>query len=84
MAVLRVILMAKQEKICRKVLLDVKDANLRSYAGTTVQTIPKEWLRRRELQPFFKSDLEIALVYVDGEPHIEIRRKRWTINEMSV
>jgi len=76
--------MAKQEKIHRKVLLDVKDANLRSYAGITVQTIPKEWLRHIDLRPFFKSDLEIALVYVDGEPHIEIRRKRWAVNETPV
>ena len=76
--------MAKRQKTNGKVLLDVKDANLRSYAGTTVQTIPKEWLKRIDLRPFFKSDLEIALVYVDGEPHIEIRKKRWTINEMSV
>ena len=75
--------MAKQEKNCRKVLLDVKDANLRSHAGTTIQTIPKEWLRRRELQPFFKSNLEIALILVDGEPHIEIRRKQWAMEKTS-
>jgi hypothetical protein len=82
-AVLWVIFMAKQEKARRKVLLDVKDANLRSYGGITVQTIPKEWLRRMDLRPFFRSDLEIVLVLVGGEVHIEIRRKQWALKEAS-
>jgi len=75
--------MVGQEKDSRKTLLDAKDANLRSYAGTTIQTIPKAWLRRMDLRPFFKSDIKIALVLVDGEPHIEIRRKQWALNEDS-
>lgn len=79
-----VFLMARQEKNSKEILLDVKDANLRTYAGTTVQTIPKAWFRRMDLRPFFKADLEIALVYLNGEPHIEIRKKRWIINETSV
>jgi len=75
--------MAEQEKTPKEVLLDARDANLRSYAGTTVQTIPREWLRRMDLRPFFRSDLEIALVLVGGEPHIEIRRKQWALKEAS-
>jgi len=33
--------MAEQEKTPEEILLDAKDANLRSWAGSTVQTIPK-------------------------------------------
>lgn len=72
--------MADQEKT-DEILLDAKDANLRSWAGSTVQTIPKAWLQRRDLQDFFRSDLEIALVYVAGAPHIEIRRRKWAVQE---
>ena len=79
MAGLRVVLMADQEKIPEEILLDAKNANLRSYAGSTVQTIPKSWLRRVDLQSFFNADLEIALVHAEGQPHIEIRRRQWTI-----
>jgi len=75
--------MVGQEKKPRKTLLDAKDVNLRSYAGSTIQTIPKAWLRRMDLRPFFRSDLEIALVLVHGEPHIEIRRKQWALKEAS-
>lgn len=75
-----VILLADQEKP-NEILLDAKDANLRRWAGSTVQTIPKSWLRRVDLQFFFRSDLEIALVRVAGKPHIEIRRKQWSIDE---
>jgi hypothetical protein len=75
MASLLVFLMAGQEKDPEEILLDVRDANLRHYAGCTVQTIPKAWLRRMDLQAFFSSDLELALVRVDGKLHIEIRRK---------
>jgi hypothetical protein len=73
--------MAEHEKTTEEILLDAKDANLRSWAGSTVQTIPKSWLRRADLQCFFMSDLEIALIRVDGNPHIEIRRKQWSIDE---
>jgi len=73
--------MADQEKTPEEILLDAKDANLRSWAGSTVQTIPKSWLRRVDLQCFFRSDLEIALVRMDGTPHIEIRRKQWAVKE---
>lgn len=58
------------------VLLDVQDANLRTNAGVTVQTIPKRWVKRCDLASFFKSDLEVVLVRVDGIPHIEIRIKQ--------
>jgi hypothetical protein len=58
------------------VLLDVEEANLRNTAGVTVQTIPKRWVSRRDLESFFMSDLEIVLVRVDGIPHIEIRIKQ--------
>lgn len=73
--------MAEHEKTAQEIVLDSRDANLRSYAGTTVQTIPKAWLRRRDLQSFFRSELEIALMYVDGKPHIEIRKRRWAVEE---
>ena len=73
--------MAEQEKTPEEILLDAKDANLRSWAGSTVQTIPKSWLRRVDLQFFFRSDLEIALIRVNGNPHIEIRRKQWSIEK---
>jgi len=79
---LRVVLMADHEKTPEEILLDARDANLRSYAGSTVQTIPKSWLRRVDLQSFFRSDLEIALVRVEGQPHIEIRRRRWAVEEV--
>jgi hypothetical protein len=73
--------MAEQEKTAEEILLDAKDANLRSWAGSTVQTIPKSWLRRVDLQSFFRSELEIALVHVQGNLHIEIRRKQWAVKE---
>ena len=73
--------MAEKEKSPEEILLDAKDANLRSWAGSTVQTIPRSWIRRVDLQCFFMSDLEIALVRVDGNPHIEIRRKQWSIEK---
>lgn len=76
--------MTVHEKSLQKMLLDVRDANLRSYAGSTVQTIPKAWIRRVDLQAFFHSELEIALVRVDGKAHIEIRRKHQTVKEASV
>jgi hypothetical protein len=41
-----------------------------------VQTIPKRWVSRRDLESFFMSDLEVVLVRVDGIPHIEIRIKQ--------
>ena len=77
----RVILMAEQEKNPEEILLDARDANLRYYGGSTIQTIPKKWLKRIDLQSFFRSELEIALVYVDGQPHIEIRRKQWAVED---
>ena len=73
--------MAEQEKTTEEILLDARDANLRPYGGSTIQTIPKNWLRRVDLQSFFRSDLEIALVHVHGTAHIEIRRKQWAVKE---
>lgn len=63
----------------KRKVFDVKDANLRSYAGITIQLFPENGLDTETATPFFKSDLEIGLIFVDGEPRIEIRRKRWTI-----
>ena len=58
------------------ILLDVEKANLRTTAGVTVQTIPKRWVSRRDLESFFMSNLEVVLVRVQGIPHIEIRIKQ--------
>jgi len=76
--------MSREEKIPREIVLDVQNANLRCYAGCTVQTIPRTWIRRVDLQAFFNSDLELALVRVDGKAHIEIRRKQQTVKEALV
>ena len=78
----RVVLMADQEKTETEILLDAKNANLRAWAGCTVQTIPRPWLQRADLQAFFTSDLEIALVRVEGQPHIEIRRRQWAVEKV--
>jgi len=67
---------SSDEEKPESVLLDVEEANLRTTAGVTVQTIPKRWVSRRDLESFFMSDLEIVLVRVDGIPHIEIRIKQ--------
>ncbi|RLB04192.1 MAG: hypothetical protein DRG83_05350 [Deltaproteobacteria bacterium] len=73
--------MADREKNPEEILLDARDANLRYYGGSIIQTIPKKWLRRVDLQAFFRSELEIALVHVNGQPHIEIRRKQWAVED---
>lgn len=69
------------EEKTESVLLDVEDANLRTSAGVTVQTIPKRWVSRRDLESFFMSDLEVVLVRVEGIPHIEIRIKQEEVSE---
>jgi hypothetical protein len=56
--------------------LDCQKANLRKVAGATVQTIPANWTHMTGLRNFFQSELEIALVTIDGKPHIEIRTVR--------
>lgn len=56
--------------------LDCQKANLRKVAGATVQTIPAKWTNMTGLKNFFDSELEIALVTVDGKPHLEIRTVR--------
>ena len=57
-----------------KVLLDSETAKIREVAGVSVQSIPKRWIRRADLQAFFNSALEIALVLDNGEKTIVIRR----------
>ena len=76
--------MGEQTERPEEILLDVRNAHLRSYAGSTVQVIPKDWWRRKDLQAFFQSDLELALVRVDGKIHIEIRRKKKPAEETPV
>ena len=56
------------------IVLDSEPANIRTTGGVTVQRIPKRWRMRRDLQEFFKSDLEIVLQLVNGQPCLNIRR----------
>lgn len=64
----------------KEVLLDAAKANLRPSQGMTVQTIPKRWRLRKDLQDFFSSELEIALIQINGVPHIEIRHLKSVVN----
>jgi hypothetical protein len=57
-----------------KIILDSENAQIREVAGVTVQRIPKRWIKRADLQAFFLSALEIALVLDNGEKTIVIRR----------
>jgi len=60
-----------------KVLEDSTKANIRKVAGVKVQTIPKKWLDRKDLRKFFNNpNLEVRLVKVNGQPHIEIGIER--------
>jgi hypothetical protein len=56
-----------------QVVLDVEKARIRKANDVHVQTIPKRWLNRRDLQGFFESDLEIALVREDDQTLMIVR-----------
>lgn len=62
-------MVAKREQV----VLDVEKANIRKTNDVHVQTIPKRWISRRDLQGFFESNLEIMLVREDNQTLVVIR-----------